>query len=118
MPTTRGGSAQPITARNAYQAIPYFTAVARRAARKLSRRGEPALPAAQAEVSAERNRRAVEALRHDGVLDVRAMRSAGLYEPRALEAFVASAGGAQFTDWPMIGRIATLECALRAGAPG
>ena len=65
LPTTRGGSAQPITARNAHQLVPYYASVAQRAVRKLSRLGKPALPAALGADLVDYYRRGAEALQRE-----------------------------------------------------
>ena len=116
LPTTRGGSAQPITARNAYQLVPYYASVAQRALRKLSRLGKPALPAALGSDLVDDYRRGADALRGENVLDVRNMLSAGLYESAKLESFMARSAAPDFVEWSMLGRIATVELALQAAA--
>jgi hypothetical protein len=114
--TTRGGSAEPIAARNAHHLIPYYASVAQRAARKLSRLGRPALPASPRDAIVQRNRRGLEALRRDGVFDLPNMRSAALYEPAKFDDFVARTATADTVDWPMVGRIVTVELALQAAS--
>ena len=114
VPTTHGGSAQPFTIRNARNVLPYYTSVAKRAARKLSRRGKPALPARRGTSLVERDRQYVQLLRSRDVFNPREMRSAELYDPARLRDFVARTDERGFTDWEMLGRIASVELALRA----
>jgi asparagine synthase (glutamine-hydrolysing) len=116
LPTTRGGSAQPISVRTAHQLLPYYSSVAQRAARKLSRLGKPALPAAMGAELVDYYRRGAAALRAENVLEARNMISAGLYDSAKLEAFIARSAAADFDEWSMLGRIATVELTLRAAA--
>lgn len=116
IPTTRGGSAHPITMRNAHQLVPYYSSVAQRAVRKLVRRGKPAIPDAPTPSALERYRRSAEILRRGGLFEPREMRSAPLYDPPRLRALIARSATPDFSEWGMLSRIATVELALCVGA--
>jgi hypothetical protein len=116
IPTTRGGSARPITMRNAHQLVPYYSTVGQRAVRKLARRGKPAIPDAPTQSALEQYRRSAEILRRDGLFEPREMRSAPLYDPPRLRAFIARSATPDFSEWGMLSRIATVELALCVGA--
>jgi hypothetical protein len=118
VPTTRGGSAQPIRARNVKDALPYYAAVGRRAASKLSRLGRPAHIAPTGNTAAARYERGSRTLRDDGVFDLRSMRSAALFDPARCGTFIDRTQTPGFAGWGMLGRIAALELALRGAAPG
>ena len=114
VPTTRGGTAQPVRARNVHQLVPYYIRLGDRAARKLARRGKPATSVATAAEEASRYRRALEQLRREGVFDWASMHSAPLYDRHRLMALLDRACTDDFAGWGMMGRIATLELALAA----
>jgi hypothetical protein len=64
------------------------------------------------------NRAVVRRLQEAETLRAGTMRTGGVYDPAALDAFVARSQSAAFDGWSMLGRIATLELALRAADPG
>jgi hypothetical protein len=117
VPTTHGGRAQPVHVRNAYQLAPYLARVGRRAAAKLARAGRPARPALAAQSALARRHAATQALRQQGLFDPRQMRSASLYDAGALDAYVSRSQAGAMSGSPMLGRIGTLELALRAATP-
>lgn len=116
VPTTRGGTAQPIRARNVHQLVPYYMSVGHRAARKLVRWGRPAGSVPTAEAKGARYRPALEHLRREGVFDWTSMHSAPLYDRDRLMAFLDRSRADDFGGWSMIGRIATLELVLGAAS--
>jgi hypothetical protein len=113
VPTTHGGTAQRVRLRNAYQLVPYLAFIGRRAAVKLSRAGRPAPSSPVSASAAARYRLASQLLQQQGVFDTARMQSAAMYDGRALSAFVTQSESGGFTGWGMLGRIGTLELALR-----
>jgi hypothetical protein len=109
--TERGGPAQRVRAGNAHRFLPYYGRLGRTAVRKL--RGRPApttpMPSSQADAYAA----AVRALQADGVFDVDSMRTGPLYDRVALERMVEQVGSRGFSAWTVLGRVTTLELALR-----
>jgi hypothetical protein len=114
VPTTLGGPAQPLRLTNAYRFAPYYTRATRVLARKL-REGlrPPPAPGPAADTWARRAP-IVQRLREHGVLDPRELRSAELYDRPGLTAFFVRAEQPGFSEWKLLGRVATLELALRA----
>jgi hypothetical protein len=116
--TVTGGPAQPWRLSNLHRFAPYYTDVARRAVAKLSHRaiGRAVLaPRKPPNPAKERARiTLVRRLRTEGVLDPRRMRSAPLYKPGALDPWLDRAEKAVFVDDELLGRLVTLEFALRA----
>jgi hypothetical protein len=109
--TERGGPAEVLRPSNALRFSPYYLRLGATAVRKVLRRPAPATrPSDQVQAG---YLGAVRRLRADGVLTPGSMRSGALYEPRALEAFVARSEAPDFTGWSMLGRIATVELTLR-----
>jgi hypothetical protein len=113
VPTTRGGSAEPIAIRNVHQLVPYYASVAQRAGRKLATRGKPAHAAAPGATASERYARTTGALRERGVLDPAEMCSGELYDRGALESLLTRSAKEDFAEWTLMGRVATVELALR-----
>ncbi len=107
--TERGGPAQRMTKRNAHRFAPYYWRLGHTAVRKVRGRGAAPPPEGPAQAG---YRRAVRALRADGVLEPRTMRSSELYDLRALESLLARAERPNFGAWDKLGRIVTLELAL------
>jgi len=114
--TTLGGPGQPMRISNAHRFVPYYRDAARAAVRKLRLSRPSPKPGAPPNIAAARIK-VVDRLKADGVLDARSMRSADLYDPASLEAFVAKAEHPAFAGWPMLGRVVTLELLLRATDP-
>jgi hypothetical protein len=56
----------------------------------------------------------VRALRDAGLLDRGAMRTGDLYDATGLDALLDRADQPDFRDWPLVGRILTLELSLQA----
>jgi Glutamine amidotransferase domain len=113
-----GGPAQPRRLSNIHRFAPYYADVARRAVGKLSYRAtgrsllyprrHPRPAAARARSTLVRN------LRTEGVLDPSRMRSAPLYSLGALEPWLDLAERPVFADEQLLGRLVTVELALRA----
>jgi hypothetical protein len=118
--TDAGGPASPMTVRNSHRFAPYYATLARRAARKVAQRvrPHPALakrtPSNAARASAHR---ALVAGLDDGrPLRFEAMRSASLYRREELNSLLERTGDPDLGSGraSMLGRILTLELALRA----
>lgn len=114
--TTLGGPAQPMRPTNAHRFFPYYRDAAQATIRKL-RPSHPSRGSGTPQYLATARSTVVRRLRAEGALDVRTMRSADLYEPRALDGFLAKAEHPDFGGWQMAGRIVTLELLLRAADP-
>jgi hypothetical protein len=116
--TSTGGPAQPWRARNLHRFGPYYVDVARRAVAKLSHRavGRAFLaPRRAPNPSATRARGVlVSELRANGILGPPEMRSAPLYNRRAFVEWLEHADQPAFQDEALIGRVITVELALRA----
>jgi Asparagine synthase len=110
--TERGGPAMLARPSNAVRFAPYYARLARTAARKLLQRPTP--PDAVPPALAEALRTRVDALREEGVLDVDRMRSGERYDRVRLHELVEAARAPDFTRRTVLGRIVTLELALRA----
>jgi hypothetical protein len=116
--TATGGPAQPWRLSNVHRFVPYYIDLGRRATAKLSyraigravfaRRTNPRPEAVRARTTLVRS------LRSEGVLDPSRMRSAPLYKPGALEPWLDLAERPVFADEELLGRLVTLELALRA----
>jgi hypothetical protein len=112
--TQRGGPASLVRWNTLPRFAPYYTRLLRSAARKVTRRagaGHPTSP-----VLADAFRAAVQDLARRGVLAPASMRSGHLYRPERLAALVRQSAAPGFSDWAALGRVATLELALRAAA--
>ena len=116
--TATGGPAEPQRASNFHRFLPYYANVGRRALNKLTQKatGRPLLrsssPPDERTVSA---RRAVlDQLTAGEALMPGSMRTGRLYAPAALDQLVQRARRPDFDDDRLLGRIVTLELALRA----
>jgi len=116
--TLTGGPAQPWRLSNLHRFAPYYADLARRAVAKLNYRatGRAVLaPRRHPRPAVARARTTlVRKLRTEGVLDPGRMRSAPLYKPGALEPWLDLAERPVFADDELLGRLVTLELALRA----
>jgi hypothetical protein len=109
--TQRGGPAEPWRAGNLHRFAPYYVRQARNLGRRLAAGRIPAATGRPAPVNQARAR----ALAELGPrLDATVMRSGSLYRPEGLADLVARAHRPGFTQWPLVGRIVTLELALDA----
>jgi hypothetical protein len=111
--TTLGGPATRMRPTNAHQFAPYYVGAARTTVRKLrgaSRSGT----ARRQDPMAARRCAGARALRAEGLLDPRTMRSGDLYDPRALEAFLARTETSGVGHAGMLGRILTVELLVRS----
>lgn len=115
--TSRGGPAVPWRATNVHRFWPYYSQLGRKAINKLSDKalGRTLLAAPPATWAWEdkANNRVLDLLAADGFGSAH-MRSAPLYDPGRLDDFLARARTSGFTETPMLGRIVTVELALRA----
>jgi hypothetical protein len=109
--TERGGPAQRMRLDNAHRFAPYYVRLGKMAVRKVRR--EPSPPKAEG-VAERAYRRGVQALRAEGLLDPATMRTGEIYDHGALKALLDRANGPDFANWSMVGRVVTLELALRA----
>jgi hypothetical protein len=109
--TQRGGPAEPWRAGNLHRFAPYYVRQARNLGRRLAAGRLPAATGRPASV----NQTSARALAELGPrLDATVMRSGSLYRPEGLADLVARAHRPGFTQWPLVGRIVTLEMALEA----
>jgi hypothetical protein len=116
--TVTGGPAQPWRLSNLHRFTPYYADLVRRAVAKLSYRAigravfaprsHPRPGVARARIALVRR------LRRDGVLDPSRMRSAPLYKQGALEPWIDLAEKLVFAEEELLGRLVTVELALRA----
>ena len=116
LPTTMGGPAQPQRITNAHRFVPYYTAALRAVGRKVAERVRPPAPVPPDPAVARRRAPVVRRLRETGALDPATMRSGELYDPSRLKRLLASTEDPGCSRWTLLGRVATLELALRAGA--
>jgi hypothetical protein len=110
------GPAQPLRLTNAHRFAPYYASAARAVGRKIAERVRPPAPATPDPSVARRRAQVLRRLREDGALDAATMRSGELFDGARLARLVADAEDPRFARWAPLGRIATLELALRAGA--
>jgi hypothetical protein len=109
--TTLGGPAVRMRPTNVHQFAPYYLGAARTTARKL--RGSGASAGSAHDPMAARRRAGARRLIAEGILDPRTMRSAELYDGRALVEFATRPEAAGVAHTGMLGRILTLELLLR-----
>jgi len=115
--TTKGGPAQPWRAGNVLRFAPYYGNLARKAVNKVTQKlGVPILPTvAHFDPAPLAGRRALLRSLGEGRLPRSDdLRSASLFDGRALQEFLDRAAQAERVDIVMLGRILTVELALRA----
>ncbi len=109
--TERGGPAELVSPRNAARFVPYYLRLGRTAVRKVRGRSTHGQrPPARAQNAYAT---VVGELYERGVLRHSEMLSGALYERTALDALVSSAGAGGQEGRTLLGRIATVELALR-----
>lgn len=117
LPTTTGGPAEPLSARNAHRFLPYLENRAGNIARKLTERLPiPTIGAIRTSVPVavrEVRQRQLEDLTARTGLEPARMRAGRLYNARGL-ARLASSATATTDGWVTLGRIITVELALEA----
>lgn len=117
LPTTRGGPAQPWGLSNLHRFLPYYAQLGRKAVTKLSGKllDRPLLLArAGFPWSASAHTSVLGALAASGAFRPDDLRSASLYEPRRLRDLLDAATRPGFGQHPLLGRVITVELALRA----
>ena len=112
--TDTGGPAQGWRIGNLHRFVPYYMKLARKATNKVSYRllGRELMPV-HLETGPTMTR-AIAAYVTDLDLDPTTMRSGRLYAPERLRTFLAEARDGRFPDLDFLGRIVTIELALRA----
>lgn len=124
LPTAIGGPATPMRLTNAWRYAPYYRSFARKAINKLAQTTDvrllPPVPtnrgfALQRSAGREALRRH---LLEDGAVRPGGFRSAALYEREGLEALLRGSHAPDFEHDPLLGRIATVELALRLVGTG
>ncbi len=119
VPTTWGGPAQPLRLSNLHRFAPFYADLGRRAANKIAERtlGRHVHGASQPP-DERRVAEKVEILRQLSTEDrppaAGDMRSAALYHESKLNDFLRRARGTDFGDDALLGRVVTVELALRA----
>ena len=114
LPTSTGGPAMPLRTTSLHRFAPYYTRIGRRAVTKLAQTtiGRPLLaPNMHSWWAPPDARRAALALLGAG--SPRELRSLSLYHPGALERLFETARGESEMDAQLLGRIVTVELALR-----
>jgi hypothetical protein len=115
LPTERGGPAEPWRLGNVHRFAPYYLRLANNLTRRVvSRRLGRGTPASGPQPVLTTRAGLVRRLRDGGALRPASMATAELYRPRELEALVDAALGPGFARWSQLGRITTLELAVRA----
>ena len=119
LPTTSGGPAGSLRIGNAHRFLPYYGHLGRRAVNKVTQKivGHPVIqqPLTDSARQVAVRRAVVQHLGDShGGLRYAQMRSAALYRPRELDAFLQRAGDPDFRDGRLFGRVVTVEMALRA----
>ena len=109
--TERGGPAQRMRPANVHRFAPYYVRLGKTAVRKIRRRPAPHGQEGPAEAG---YRRAITAMRTEGTLDPAGMRSGELYDTAGLRDMLDRATKPGFDAWAQLGRIVTLELALRS----
>ncbi len=110
--TQRGGPAELVTVRNAARFLPYYGRLARTGLRKLG--GRSTHVQATASTAAQAYAAAIGELDASGTLRRGDMLSGSLYRADRFERLVASARSGDMSGRTLLGRIATVELALRA----
>ena len=115
--TSRGGPAVPWRATNVHRFWPYYSQLGRKAINKISDKALGrtllAAPPPTWDWEDKANNSVLDALDAEGFSHAR-MRSAPLYDAHRLDDFFARSRTPGFTETPMLGRIVTVELALRA----
>lgn len=116
--TSRGGPAEPWRPSNVHRFLPYYAQIGRKAVNKISHKvtGRTFLAAPPPTWLWEdkANNAVLDRLGREEPLEHATMRSAALFDPGVLDDFLAAARSSGFTQTPMLGRILTIELALRA----
>jgi hypothetical protein len=115
--TTSGGTAQPLRLSNVHRFAPYYGTLLRKAANKVSQKmGVPVMPTvAHFDPAPPAARRALlSSLAHRHGLTAADLRSGPLYRHAAIDEFLHAAGRGDRVDSALLGRIITVELALRA----
>jgi hypothetical protein len=115
--TTRGGPAEPVRVTNAHRYWPYYAGLARRAVTKVSEKltGRPLLlPVEGFPWAADAHRNVLVGLGGGALLRPEQLVSADLYRPDALAQLLQASTQPGFTQSALLGRILTVELALRA----
>jgi hypothetical protein len=117
--TTSGGPAQPMRVTNFHRFLPYYSDIGMRALSKLSEkafgRGLPSKSAAPHPRIIAARQACLSSIRNgtNGRSICGPMRSASLYHKQRLDAMLRRAHEPQFQEAEMLGRILTVELALR-----
>jgi hypothetical protein len=112
--TERGGPAAPGRLGNAARFLPYYARLARTATRKL--RGRATSDGGARALTPAPYVDAVRILARSGVLAPDKMLSGSLYDPVRLENMVRMGENGTLPGWTLLGRIATVELAMRSVA--
>jgi hypothetical protein len=116
--TSRGGPAVPQRVTNVHKFWPYYSQVGRKAINKISHkitgRTFLAAPPPTWQWEDRANRSVLDHLGREEPFDHEHMRSAPLYERDALNDLLRAAREPGFTQTPVVGRVITVELALRA----
>lgn len=119
-PVTGGGPALPMRLANIGKFRRYWISSGQQLVRKASRAtlGRSLLPPPRDELAgyplARWRRETLNVLAYDDILNIKTMRSAALYEPERLAAFLQAAHSDDFKQETLLSRIVTVELALRA----
>lgn len=116
--TTTGGPAVPWRPRNLHRFAPYYGQIAGKAVNKISQRalGRPLLPGGPQDFycNAAARRAAIRSVAEGGDLQAADMRSAPLFDPSELDDLLRRASKPGFEETAILGRVLTVELALRA----
>jgi hypothetical protein len=116
--TTTGGPAVPWRPGNLHRFGPYYWQIAGKAVNKISQRalGRPLLPRGAEDFycDAASRRAAMRSLADGGELRAADLRSATLFDGRELDDLFRRASAPGFEETPVLGRVLTVELALRA----
>ncbi|HLF25788.1 MAG TPA: hypothetical protein VJG32_05590 [Anaerolineae bacterium] len=120
--TADGGPALPMRLTNLHRFVPYWLSVAEKlawgASYRLTRKSlwnkRDSGPAGKAYPVARWRRETLRQLEAQSLLAPAKMHSAGLYDSNALQAFLARAQADDFREEPTLGRMITVEMALRS----
>jgi asparagine synthase (glutamine-hydrolysing) len=116
--TTTGGPAVPWRARNLHRFAPYYAQLAQKALNKVSQRmiGRRLLPSGPQDFycDAAARRAAMSFVAGRGELSAGKMRSASLFDASSLDDLLRRAAAPGFEETTILGRVLTVELALRA----